>query len=151
MNEHKCKKCGSENITWIEIAGDYDWVIMWECSNCEFLYHRFTWDEVDLYIQKEEYSPAMFFKDWDLIAYSQWRASWLELWDDFTKAENLLWWTRWKSWREEQTFKPLKDMTISHMKAIKADYEKGMRADKRIINYITKTLWEIIDADTLKK
>jgi hypothetical protein len=118
--EEKKVKC------WHEILWDYDGI----------LYHEYTdgtkknihcWVEFDLYKQRQEYTPAYQFKDWKLVAYSRNKAEWLTINDDLNKWENLLWWTRWEDWRQELIFRPIKSLTIPHIKAILVEWHTNNR------------------------
>jgi len=101
-----------------EVMGDYDWVLYVEYEDWTFenVHCKQTFTQ---HKQRQEYSPLyQFDKLWKLVAYSRYKAEWLTIEDDLNKWENLLWGTRWKSWKEELIYKPIKSLSIPHIKNI---------------------------------
>ena len=119
MNVNKWNKCNHKNFKHIEYFWDYDGALVEECDDCGRKINRFTRVEFETAIQYPEYwMTYQFNKDWDLVGYSQWKASWLKVTDDLWLIENNLRGNRWIDWAKELTFIPLKDLTIPHIKNI---------------------------------
>ena len=106
-----------------EVLWDYDWILYneytdWTKKNVHtgtYFAHTKTKEEYWLVYQYNE--------EYQLVGYSIYRAKWLKLDDDLNAPENQLWGTRWKDWRWEMVFIPVKDMSYLHIKAILKDYE----------------------------
>jgi len=102
----------------MEVMWDYDWVLYEECKDCSYKKNRFTWIEFDVMKQRMEFTQAYQFNKWKLVWFSRHKAEGLNIDDDLNKWENLMWWTRWKDWKQEVLFKPIKELTIPHIKEI---------------------------------
>lgn len=137
----KCWLCDSENIMWIEMSGDYDWVLMIKCRDCNKYCHRFLNIEVDENKNAEAFWLTYFFFKWNLVAYSLYPAKWLKIEDDLTLDINQLWGTNTK-WDISKFFKPLKQLSKSHIKSIIRD-QKSWKI--HIKNKYLSILWDILN------
>ena len=133
----------------VEVMGDYDGI----------LYHKYTdWTMMNVHTNvffdetrtKEEYGFVYQFMKGKLVWLSRYKAEGLNIKNNLSLVENELWWTRWKTGRDELIYRPLKDMSYLHIKAILADLENGrqMRIEPRILAYF-KSIKEI-DNDIIK-
>lgn len=134
----------------VEVLWDYDGILYRETLNGRKI-NVHTWIEFETYKTKEEYwLTYQFNSDWDLVGYSIYPAEWLTIDDDLNAIENQLWWNRWIDWRQPLTFKPLKNMSYPHIKAILKDYSAGrLSVEPRMLAYF-KSLKEI-DYDVIQK
>jgi len=140
---------GKEIRCRVEQLWDYDWI----------LYHEYTDDTTmnihtgkffDLIKTKEQYWHAYQFLEWKLVSFSIHNAEWLTVDDDLTLVENELWWTRWKDWKNEVIYRPLKNMSYPNIKAILKDEEEGrLRVHPRILAYFKSI--KIIDNEEIQR
>lgn len=125
-----------------EVLWDYDWILYEEYEDGT-MKNIHSWIYFDKWIQRTSYSPLYQFKDWKLVWYSRHKAEWLSIDDDLNKPNNLLWWIR--DDKLSITFKPIKDINISHIKAIISEWHTR---NKEYLNAFMDRLTSII---TIKK
>ncbi len=135
-------KCECNNTRGVIVRGDYDWVLYKECNNCWKKENIHTWVIFDTWRQLFDYSPMYQFYKWELVWYSRYKAWWLNVNDDLSIWENLLWGNRGENWKKKVFFMPIKDLEIPHIrnilrdvKTIKPEYAEAM----------TKRLTEVIN------
>lgn len=117
-----CKKCNSTKITYVEVMWDYDWALYVECGDCPYKENRYTWNPFTIMKSKEEYGLTYFFwEDWKLNSYSIHNAEWLTVDDDLTLVENTLWGSYGQYPKAPMVYRPIKNMSASHIKSILAD------------------------------
>ena len=133
--------CDHKNIIWVEVAWDYDWVLYEGCKDCWYKKNRFTWIEFDEHKNKETYSPMFQFSKWKLVWYSRYKAEGLNIDDDIHKWENLLWGGRGINWKEQPTFRPIKDLSIPHIRKI---IEEWHTRDKNYLSAFNDRLTSVI-------
>ncbi len=60
-----CKGCFSENVVDYEFLGAYDWTLFRLCKDCNRMFHRWNWKEIESYSQPKEYWDVYFkYTDW---------------------------------------------------------------------------------------
>lgn len=106
-------------IKYIEVLWDYDGVLFEYDDEKDEYTNRFTKNIFKTYKQYPEYSLTyQFDKDGLLNGYSRYNAEWLTIKDDLSQTKNNLWGNRWEDWKQELYFKPLKELSIPHIKNI---------------------------------
>lgn len=111
--------CEHKKSLLTEVLWDYDWVLFEECLDCKRKINRFTKEEIETYKQFPEYwLTYQFNKKWELVSYSIYKASWLNINDDLSLIENQLWWNRWIDWMQEVHCSPLKSLSNQHIENI---------------------------------
>ena len=135
----------------VEVMGDYDGILyhIYEDWTKKNIHCNIEFDEEK---QREEYMPLYQFKDWKLVAYSRYKAEWLTIDDDINKWENLLWWSRGIYWTQEMIFKPIKDLSIAHIKTIletkQTNNKQYIKAFQNILDSIITIKWADYQNDT---
>jgi len=118
----KCKKCNSTNIVHVEMMWDYDWVLYVECRECSYKENIHTWKSFTTIKSKQEYGLTYFFwEDWKINSYTRHNAEWLTVDDNLWLIENTLWGSRWKDWDSPMIYRPIKSLSVNHIKNILED------------------------------
>ena len=113
------KPCEHKNLISTEVLWDYDWILYKECQDCDYKINVHTGVEFVWIKSRREYSPIYQYNSiWELVWYSRYKAKGLWLKDDINEPNNLLWGDRGGDWKSELFFKPIKDLEISHIRAI---------------------------------
>lgn len=128
----------------VEVLWDFDWILYHEYEDWT-MYNVHCKQEFDEQRQVWQYTPLYQFLNWNLVAYSVYKAEWLTTEDDLSLPRNLLWWSKGKNGDQELTFRPLKNLEIDHLKEI---IKWGYTNRKEYVEAILEILSSVI---TLKK
>jgi len=142
---NKQNECEHKNAIYVEVLWDFDWILYIDCKDCGKRINKHTQREFTVLKTKEQYWFNYFFLDGELNSYSVYTAEWLTEKDDLSLTENILWGTRWIDWTKPLHFIPIKDISISHIKAILEDNKKWMSVGKDVLIYFNKKLEWIVD------
>ncbi len=136
--------CECKNLKYVEWLWDYDGVLYTQCMSCWKKVNKHTNIEFDEIRTKEwqEYWPVYQYSDGILVGYSIYKAEGLTINDDINEDINILWGSRWIDWKEKLSFKPIKLLSLGHLKAI---LETQSLKDK-----IKKAIWKQIELLELK-
>jgi len=101
----------------VEVMGDYDGVLyhVFEDDTMQNVHTGVFFDETT---ERTQYSPLYQYKDWKLVWYSTYKAEWLTIDEDINEWQNLLWGWRGIDWKQPIVFKPIKSLSIPHIKSI---------------------------------
>lgn len=134
---HECKELTHHQVVW-----DYDGVLYTECCSCWEKRNVHTWIVFSEWRQISNYSPLyQYSDDGKLVWYSRWKAEGLTIDDDLLEWKHLLWWTRGEDCKTELVFRPIKDLSIPHIKAILREQQTKR---KDYIEAMTTILTDVI-------